>query len=166
MKASLTWVLISVVSVSPLAAQPSDTWTIAVARLHAPSYVRVKGERARQDQRITGMLHSVDEQQITVATRTNGKPELVKFDRPNVRSVELVIGEPRARQRSILRGLAVGGFFALLGTVGLLRGPHEMEAPAIAGVYALTLGGGAGVGALLSKSEDYMLVYDTTTKRP
>jgi hypothetical protein len=41
-----------------------------------------------------------------------------------------------------------------------------MEAPAIAGFYALTLGGGAGVGALLSKSEDYMLVYDTTTKRP
>ena len=166
MKASLTWVLIFVVGFSPLAAQSSDTWTSAVTSLNAPSYVRVKGTRAGQDDSTTGMLHSVGEEQITVATRRNGKRELVKFDRPNVRSVELVIGQPRARQRSILKGLAVGGFFALLGTVGLLRSPHEIGAPAIAGFYALTLGGGAGMGALLSEGEDYMLVYDTSTKRP
>jgi hypothetical protein len=165
MKVLLTWALIAVISSSPILAQASDTWS-AVTTVTAPNYVRVKGTRAGQNHSTTGMLHSVDETQITVATRRNGKPELVQFDRANVRSVELVVGQPNSRQKSILKGLGVGVFFALLGTIGMVRGQNELGAGAMAGFYGLTLGGGAGVGALLSEGEDYMVIYDTTTKRP
>jgi hypothetical protein len=89
---------------------------------------------------------------ITLRTTSQGE---VFFDRANVQRVELVIGNPQARQASIAKGIGYGATFAAIWTVlGLLGGFQGFDdhVPIIE-VYSATLGGGAAIGALKSKGK-------------
>jgi hypothetical protein len=112
-------------------------------------------------QRVTGRLVSADDTRITIFTNTT-----VAFQRRNVQRVELVVGDPQARQRSILKGLGYGAVFVAIWTVnGLLggwQGFDEQMTAAIVTVYTGSLSGGAAYGALKSrgKGAKYVRIYE------
>jgi hypothetical protein len=159
MRILLGWMLI-VLTATPAFSQGSSDWN-AVTTLASTSLVRVTGTRAGLRQRLVGRFVSADDTRVTITTNT--KQDLVFFDRAKVQRVELVIGEPLARQKSIMKGLGYGAIFALIGTVnGILGGFQEGGEIAVAALYAVTLGGGAGYGALKSKGKgaQYVRIYE------
>jgi hypothetical protein len=161
MRSFLGWMTISwfvLVPASSLAQATSD-WN-AVTNLTPASLVRVTGARAGVRQRLTGNLHSANDSGIALTQVARGA---TSFDRANVQRVELVIVDAKARERTIVKGLGVGAAFTAIFTgLGLAGGWQESSAAQIAAMYAVTLGGGAGIGVLKSigKGSTYVRVYE------
>jgi len=146
--------IMCLLSAIPLYAQPAatDAWTASVTTMAPTVYVRVSGDQLG---RKTGMLHAVDAGQISVAAPQG----VVRFERAQVQTVELVRGNPRAKERGMGKGLLIGAAIAAIGTINTLVSPSEMSGGMYAAFYGVTIGGGTGLGYLMSEKADYIVVY-------
>jgi hypothetical protein len=155
MRPVLGWMMILLTPILGFA-QATPDWN-AVTSLVPASLVRVTGTRAGVRQHLMGKVLSADATRITLTGTSQGD---VFFDRVSVQRIELVIGDPFKKQRTIMTGLGYGAIFAAIGTVNGILGGFQEGNPAI--LYAVTLGSGVGIGALKSigKGAKYLRIYE------
>ena len=105
--------------------------------------------------RVTGTVYRVSDSEIAV---TNAYGDIAHFNRHDVQRVEQIVGPSKGKTRGMIVGFLAGAGLSAIATLssGERGERRKQELPVI---YAVTMGGGALLGALMADSEHTRVIY-------